>query len=544
VTRLNQLGNRARTMLAGFTLGQRAVVVVAVLGLVLGAMALSRWVAQPTWAPLFTNLTGSDANAIVTELGTEGVQYQLANQGTTVLVPQAQVYSLRITLQGKGLPANTGATGGNSYSVLDSQGMTATDFQQNIAYQRALENELAKTLEAISGVNTAIVHLAIPKQDVFTTTTDVPTAAVLVALAPGTTLSREQVRSIMHLVAGSVPSLNPSDVTVTDSTGAMLSVREDGTAGAGAAASENDLQTQQFEDAKSQAVQKILDTVLGAGHAVVRVNAELNFDNTDTTSTTYVTQSGVSPLSQATSSESYNAGVAGAGGALGQTFPTLTPGLAAGAGGGAYVKVDSTVNNAVGEVVGRTQTAPGGVKRLTVAVVLDARTAAGIDPVQVQQLVANAVGLNPSRGDTVQVNKLAFDTSVGAAAAKELAAAQSTARTAQYLDLGKKAGLGLLVLIIALIAMRRRTKDAPAVVEATASDLPPFASGGGMLSMAPQDQLALSASAIQALGEVNSDVLDPTLERERLLADVAKFVDQQPEDIAAIVQGWLGQRKS
>jgi len=197
-------------------------------GLVVVAVVLTRFAAQPTWTPLFSNLSGGDANAVVEQLKTQGVQYQLSNGGSTVLVPQSQVYDLRVALAGKNLPA--GDSGG--WSLLDQQGMTSTDFQQNVAYQRAMEGELGKTLQAMTGVQTAIVHLAIPKKDVFTSDTDVPTASVLLALKPGATVAQGQVRSVMHLVAGSVPGLKPSDVTVTDAAGKMLSTREDGAAGA------------------------------------------------------------------------------------------------------------------------------------------------------------------------------------------------------------------------------------------------------------------------------------------------------------------------
>jgi len=539
VSRINQVSSRARGMLAGFSPGQRGVIVIGAIALVLGALALSKWAAQPTWSPLFTNLSGTDASAIVEQLKTDGVQYQLSNGGTSVMVPQAQVYDLRVSMSGKGLPSGSGSGSGSSYSVLDGQGMTATDFQQNIAYQRALEGELSKTLQAITGVNTAIVHLAIPKKDVFSTDTDKPTAAVLLSLAPGTTMGRAQIRSVMHLVSGSVPGLSASDVTVSDANGALLSVREDGQSGTAAAANEADQQTQQFEDAKGAALQKMFDQMLGVGHAVVRVNAELNFDTKDSTTESYLTQSGISPLSEATSSESYGAAPAGAGGALGQTYPGLTPGVGVGNGGN-YVKIQRTVDNAVGKVVARVQAAPGAVNRMSVAVVLDSGSAAAatLQQPQIEKLVTAAVGIDSKRGDTLTVDKLAFDTKATEAATKELAAEKSAAKTAQYLDLGKKAGIGLALLIFAIIALRRRGKNAP-TVEAVASDLP-----AALLRGPIEEPLAISASALEALDAGGVEVLDPTLERERLRDEVSKFVDQQPEEIAAIVQGWLGQRKS
>ena len=534
MSRMNQVNDRAKQMLAGFTLGQRAIVLVAVAALGMGAFALSRWAAQPTWAVLFGNVPQENVTAITDQLTTDGVQYQLANGGTTIMVPQQQAASLRMEMAGKGLTTNSD---GGGYSVLDKQGMTTTDLQQNVAVQRALESELSRTLKAISGVNTAIVHLAIPKKDVFTTETDRPTAAVLLALSPGTTLGRAQIRSVMHLVAGSVSGLNPSDVTVTDADGNMLSVREDGAAGAAGAASEADQQTQAFEDAKTASVQKMLDQVLGKGKSVVRVNAELNFDATDSTTESYLTQTGVSPLSRATSSESYANVAGGPGGNLGQTYPSLTPGVGLGA-GGTYIKVDETVNNAVGKAVTRTQAAPGGIKRLTVAVVVDKKLNPDIQAIQA--MVETAVGAQTARTDQVDVKPMDFDTAAATTAAAELKKAESAAKTAQYLDLGKKAGIGLLLVIVAFLMMRSRRKRAAedrARVEAIASDLP----APTLLQTSVDEQLAIAAGAHQAHEETNA--LDPSLERELLRDEVAKFVDQQPEEIAAIVQSWLGQRK-
>jgi flagellar M-ring protein FliF len=352
----------------------------------------------------------------------------------------------------------------------------------------------------------------------------------------------------MRLVAGSVAGLNPSDVTVTDANGNLLSVREDGQAGAAAAASDTDQQTQAFEDARSAALQKMLDGVLGAGKAVVRVNAQLNFDSSEVTSKTYVTQSGLSPFAEVTSRESYGASP-GAGGPLGQTYPSLTPGVGYGA-GGTYVREARTVNNPVGEVTSQTTAAPGSVKRLTVAVALDAKAAADIQTIT--SLVSNAVGIDPARGDSVQVNKITFDTSAAAAAAAELKQAQAAARTAQYIDLGMKAGLALLALIVLLVWRRRSRGRATPEVQVVASDLPapvlpgaPAALAGpggpGVLDMM-DEQLAISAGARDLAPA--EDVLDPTLERELLRDEVARFVDQQPEEIAIIVQSWLGQRKA
>jgi flagellar M-ring protein FliF len=532
--RLAQVTARLRALVAGFTPGQRGVVIVAGLGLILGAVALTQWMAQPTWTPLFSQLSGTDANAIVEQLRADNVQYQLVDGGTTVLVPQAQVYDLRVSLAGKGLPGNDAGSG---WSIVDKQGMTATDFQQNIAFQRALEGELSKTLGAMTGVKTAIVHLAIPKKDVFATAQDKTTASVLLQLAPGTSLTRAQIRSVTHLVAGSVPSLDPSDVTLTDANGNLLSTREDGTSGAVSAANDADQQTALFEDRQSMKLQQMLDQALGPGHAIVRVNAQLDFSAKDSTSELYVSSPSPLTLSEATNLEQYNGAGSAAGGPLGVPSPSLSP-VAGSAGAGAYLKQGRTANFGVGKVVTNEKAAPGSVQRLTVSVVLDAKTAGPADPTKVQAVQAmatQALGIDAKRGDLVTVTSLPFDTTTAAAAQKELAAQQSAAQLGQYLDLGKKAGLVLAAIVVGLILLRRSKNNAP-TVKATASDV-----SEGVLVPSRMDAIGSdSVTAIEGAAEQAS----PVLERERLRDEVAEFVDSQPDDIAQLVQGWLGQKSS
>jgi flagellar M-ring protein FliF len=540
--RMTQTFGRLRSLMKGFTPGQTGVIVVAVLGLVLGAVFLTRWAAQPSWTPLFSSLSGSDANAIVEQLKADNVQYRLADGGATVLVPQAQVYDLRVALSGKGLPNATSS----GYSILDGQGMTATDLQQNVAYQRALESELTKTLQAITGVQTAIVHLAIPKKDVFSSEQDKTTASVLLSLAPGTTLDRGQVRAVTHLVGSSIPGLDPSDVTVTDGEGNLLSGQGTGADGAASIAGDADQQTAQFEDRMSRTVQAMLDKVLGPGNAVVRVNAQLNYDTRATTSERYVSETNVPPLSEATTRETYSGAASGAGGNLGGTWPTLTPAAGA-ANGGAYDRQQRTVDNAVGKIVESAQAAPGSVQRLTVAVVLNSATGGRTDPTTVQQLVGNAVGLNAARGDSVQVSALPFDTAAAAEAKREIAAATKAAKTAQYLDLGKKAGLILLAAVVGFLVMRRRGQDG-AAIEADADVLPlehPLMLPGQHL---PGHQPALTAGhaplalAVQE-NQASEAEAERALNRERLRDEVAKLVDNQPDEVAQVIQGWLSQRK-
>jgi flagellar M-ring protein FliF len=536
--RVSQAVNRAKELLQGFTPGQRGIIVIASIALVFGAVALTRWAAQPTWAPLYTNLSGADASAVVEQLGADNVQYKLADGGNTVLVPQTQVYDLRVQLAGKGLPT----ADDNSYSVLDDQGLTATDFQQNIAYRRALEAELDQTLQSIDGVKTAVVHLAIPQKDVFSTEEDKPTASVLLSLNPGFTPASDQVRAVTNLVAGSVEGLDPDDVTVSDASGTLLSTQSGGAAGAAAAASEADAQTAAYETRLGESVQTMLNTVLGPGKAVVRVNAQLNYDTRATTSERYVSEEGVDPLAESTVHETYAGSGEDSSGALGQVWPTLTGGEGA---GGTYERIEETRDNAVGTVVENAQAAPGSVERLTVAVVLDSAAAGSVDTTQISSMVSNAVGIDNARGDSVDVATMAFDTTATEAAQAELAEAESAAKTAQYIDLGKKAGIGLAV-IAAILLLRRRGKKHPQV-DAYASDLPddgpnPLIPGGGVANALPTgaaDQASLSADREQASIEARAAAAN----RDNLRSEVVQLVENQPDEVAQVIQGWLSQRQ-
>src|SRR5215203_6840064 len=226
---------RARSTFATISLGQKVVIGLLLVGLLLGGFFFFRWITAPTQAPLFSNLASADASAIVDELNAAGVAYELADGGQTIMVAKDQVYDVRLTMSGKGLPAGQDT----GYALLDEQGITTSEFQQQVSYQRALEGELANTLKSLDGVTAAVVHIALPKDEVFATDEGKPTASVLLDLAPGTTLSGEQIQAVTHLVSSSIEKMDPADVTVADQTGAVLSA-----AGEGATAGTGDAQAQ------------------------------------------------------------------------------------------------------------------------------------------------------------------------------------------------------------------------------------------------------------------------------------------------------------
>src|SRR3954449_5951782 len=443
---------RIRSLLSTISLGQKVVIGLLAVGLLLGGFFFYSWITAPTYSPLFSNLASTDASAIVDELNAQGVSYELADGGGTIMVPKDQVYDLRLAMSGKGLPAGQDT----GYALLDQTGITTSEFQQKTTYQRALEGELSNTLEALKGVNTAVVHIALPKDEVFVTDQKKPTASVLLDLAPGTTLTGEQVQAVTNLVSSSIEGMDPDQVTVTDSTGHVLAAPGTGiTAGAGDARSAVE---QEYEGRLAANAQQILDTVVGPGHSKVSVRADVDLSKRQSTSETYTYPNNAPPLSSSTTSEKYSGSGTPVGGVLG---PENMPDAAANAGGGGsnYDKTSTTDNNAVDKTTETVDSAPGALNRLTVSVVMDNAVAGSLNQNQIQSLVGNAVGLDTARGDAITVAAMPFDTTAAKQAAADLTAAKQAESSAQMWSMirtgGIAAGIALVVLLVWLRSRRQ-----------------------------------------------------------------------------------------
>src|SRR4051794_1378629 len=409
---VDQMRRKAGQAMSGFSTGQKVITGLAVLGLIFGGLLFSSWASKPSYSPLFTNLDSTDAAAITQKLNSAKVPYKRGDGGQSSLVPQNQVYQQRLNLSAAGLP--TGGTQG--YSLLDKEGITTSEFTQHIDYQRALEGELSKTIGSIEGVSAASVHVVVPNNDIFSADTSKPSASVLIQNVPGKRTAPGQVQAIVHLVSSSVEGLTPDNVTVADSKGTVLSAP--GTEGvAGAVGDTQSQQEKTYEDSVSQSLQDMLATVIGPGHSVVRVTADLDFDQRSTTTETFANDKQAPALSESTSNEKFTgtSNPAAGGGVLGPNGNTT----ATTAGAGDYAKDTAERTFAVGKVTSTVKQAPGAVKRLSIAVVLDSN-AKGADKATVERLVTAAAGVSTVRGDTVAVDTMSFDTTAAKAAQKEL----------------------------------------------------------------------------------------------------------------------------
>jgi len=524
---------RYRRVFGDFTTGQKAVVIVGSLALLLAAFLVFRWVSTPAYAPLYTGLQGSDASAVIDELNKEGVQYKLADGGSTIEVPQNAVYSTRITMAGAGLPANSGGQAG--YSILDGESMTSSTFQEQTDFKRAMEGELDNTLEAMNGVQTAVVHLAIPQQQVFSDQQQPTTASVLLALDPGTTLTDEQVQAIVHLVSSSIDGLDTKNVTVTDSQGNLLTAPESDAAGM--SSTESDAQ-QAFEAQETAKVQAWLDTVVGPGNATAQVTAELNFDQQTTKSTTYGKGKPVAG-SQTKSSEVYKgpgaasaagtsaSGVVGPDGQMGSVTGTVASGK------DSYVNKSDTTDNKVDQTDQVTVAAPGSIKDFHIMVALDSNAIGTIQPSQIGTELKNGMGVNTKRGDSVVVQTFPFNRTAQQSAQTELNAATAAQAKAARMKLYRNIGIGAIIALLLLIAWLTARRRSKARVEATSYVVEQLRADAA--ARAAQLEVA-AAPALAALESSENE------QAETLRVELNHLVDNQPEDVASLLRGWLVER--
>lgn len=503
--------DRASRIMSGFSTPQLATLGVLGVLTIIAAFAFFRWISAPSYSLLTSGLDAKDAAAVTSKLQSDGVPYKLASSGTSILVPTQKLDAERLALAAAGIPKDTSS--GANWDLLDKQGITSSSFQQQVAYQRALEGELQQTLDQLQGVNNATVHLVLPQDQLLSSNQDPARASV--QLDTTGTLSDDTVQSVIHTVASAVPNLDPNAVTVTDTAGHLLS-DSSGTS------SDRALRLQQtYEDALTAQAESMLNQMFGAGHSVVTVNADIDTGAKTIDSETYDPKSKV-VLSQTQSKENYGAN----GPATGVVAIGATP-TASASPTNTYNKNDSTTQYGVDRTVTHDEIAPGTIKRLTVAVAIDSGLKDVPPTAQLQSLVANAVGLDPSRGDTISVTTQAFPAPAPAPKVAKPAGGGLLSGNMKGL-IGT--GVGILLLLMAGLGFLRTVRRVKVVELPVPPGLAALAAGGPEGIEAGGDHLAVGGHRIPALPSGRADASQ---------ADVLGVIEQRPDEVAQLLRGWL-----
>jgi flagellar M-ring protein FliF len=526
------LGQQIRALTPAQRRGLAAVGLLGAAGVIVWASLAAR---GPNMQPLFTNLQPTTAEAIVQELSSAKIPYRLGNGGQTILVPAADVARERLATAAQGLPGQ-GTVGLSTVLKLP---FGATNFTRQVAYQQALQGELEQTIDDIQGVSSSRVQIAMPQAATLAAAAAPASAAVLVSLKPGASLTPNQIQGIVNLVAASVQDLPPANVTVIDQTGQVLSTAGQVTASgsalaatgpAGQAASDLQVQ-QQFDQQLQQHLQALLDQVFGPGNVIAQVNAQLDF-NSGTRTDHLFNPPGASPAVVA-SIQKLQQTVIGTGGA---TAATSVAGTAAnsqpvttypaGVSGTSSSSSSSQVTENL-DVSRRTDTiavAPGTLSRLSVSVVVNS-TLTKAQQALVQQVVQAAVGYSAARKDQVSVVGMPFNRALLTQLQKQ-PAPRAAALPLPLPELIGGAVLGALLLTVLVLLLRGRGRN-------TTTGLDGLGSEDGMAGPVLRESEHPAAEP---------DPLGAALREAQAGRDrVQGALRQRPEDVARVIRAWLSQ---
>src|SRR4051794_21484984 len=296
-----------RTLLTNTTPKGKAIMAASAIGVLVLMFVMFQVASAPSYTTMLTGLDPAETGKITAALDTAGVGYKINNNGTALGVVKGQIPQARIALAEKGLPGK----GQPGFELFDKQKLGASDFQQKVTYQRALEGQIASTIGQVQGVSGAQVSLVLPEDQLFSEEQSPATAAVLLS-GSSTGLDPSAVRGIASLVSSSVKGLKPQNVSITDSSGQLLWPNGDSAAGSGGGASKLTAQSR-YNATLQGSLDAMLTQTLGAGKARVQVSSDLNVDKSTLDKLTYA-KKGV-PLKQTEETERLRGGGSAAGGA-------------------------------------------------------------------------------------------------------------------------------------------------------------------------------------------------------------------------------------
>ena len=430
--------------------------------------ALWMWSRQPDYSVLYSNLSERDGGAIIASLQKMNVPYKFAEDGGALLVEKGKVPEARLRLAAEGLPK--GGTVG--FELMDNQKFGTSQFAEQINYQRALEGELARSINSISAVESARVHLALPKPSLFVREQKKPSASVVLSLHRGRTIDEGQVSAIVHLISSSVPELSAKSITVVDQAGNLLSAANSGTRGLDVSQLKY---AQEIEQGYIRRIEAILQPLMGTANVHAQVAAEIDFSVVENTDEKYRPNQaqGSAAIRSQQSSDSSQSGASAAGGVPGalSNQPPVSPVApialpAASAAGVAppaatppgNTRKDGTTNYELDRTIRHVQQGAGSIKRLSVAVVVNyrgsvdaqgkraAQALTAIELEQVNNLVKEAMGFSADRGDSVNVVNSAFVSDMAETVVLPLW------KQPENIELAKTAGQYALVGMLALFA--------------------------------------------------------------------------------------------
>ncbi len=536
-----ELREQLKKLYDRFTPKQRWIILGSALLLFISVLAASYFYgAKPKYVPLFTEMESKDAGDVAAKLQELKIPYEIMGNGTAIGVSEKDVYKTRLELARQGLPR-----GNKGFEVFDESKFGTTEFQNRVKYLQALQGELTRTIEGMAEVDKVRVHIVMPEDSLYKKNEKPATASIMLKLKPKAKLSQEQVKGIVNLAAHSIRGLKPENITVVDNFARILNENVDPT---GLDATINIKQvelTRKKQDEMQKALETLLEQVLGPNKAAVRVSLELSFDQKTVDKQTFepvVDDKGILRSSQE-SNETFKGTNPQPGGPPGTT--SNIPGYVTGNANSQsnFEKKEATRNYEINETKEKTVVAPGGIKRISVGILVDAgMTKAQQD--SVAKAVASAAGINPARGDVISVEAVPFSTEIADKIKKEEQELAQEQQRAQWTKIGAGVGVVLLIALIGFWMLRKRREEEVEVLsmnneleegetEEIASDEEPTTADLGTV-MAEQMPVAAPAPV-----EIVKEITPEEKQRIEEQTAIETLSKAKPDEVALLLKTWL-----
>ncbi len=515
---LMQLKTQAGELWQKMTKVQKIVIVGSAMLLFGTLILLARGATRPDYGALFTQLDDQEAGQIVAKLKEKKIDYKLSGSGssetgTTILVPAKDITQTRLELAGEGFP--TGGVVG--FEGFDQTKFGETDTDRRARFMRALQGELTRTIEGMAEVAKARVHIVLPEPSLFLDEQKNATAAVMLKLKPGLALEPGQVKGLVKLVASSVEGLKTENVTVVDLAGNILSEDlglDEGARDKQLTVSQVEVQ-KQYQKEVQNSVQSMLERIVGIGKVVVRVQLALDFNKIQQKKQSF---GEVVPRSTQVSEETSKTTSSGNTGVPGTD--SNIPGYEAGGSTGASEtsKSEKITNNEIDTFEESVEVAPGSVKKLSVAVVVDKEIDTKLQK-DIEIAVKNATGFNQERGDQISVSGIPFNTEYQDKMQSEIAKAEKRQQMLVYAGL---AGLALVIIGGVVVSIRIKKRWAMRPVSAQKFAVTPLP--GADTGLPPEQEITPEEK-----------------ERRRVKEQVEKVAKDHPGDVAQLLRTWLAE---
>ena len=432
-----QILSQLNAAFSNLSLGKKITLMTLILGSLAAFFFLMNWSGKSEFQPLYAQLDPEDASAILSKLREQKIDYRIASNGSTVLIPEEHIYETRMQLAAEGLPRGSAV----GFEIFDNTKLGMTAFAQNVNYQRALQGELSRTINQISEIESSRVHIVLTEKSLFVEDEEPATASVVLKLRSGKWLNQNQVDGILYLVSSSVARLRPENVTIVDSKGKLLAGVKDPSSFGSLSSDQLDHQDR-VEKALENRVRTMLELALGENKAIVRLSGSFDFKKQERTEEHYLPDNKVVRSEQQLTETSVDPG----------TTPQGIPGIRSNLPGDsaaieqstfndsnrAFEKNDRTVNYEIGKVISHIKESVGEMTRVSVAVLVDgtykriekaggeiewqyvARTPEEMK--KFDSIVKRAVNFDKARGDQVDIVNIPFETARLAAKDPEVVA--------------------------------------------------------------------------------------------------------------------------